>query len=175
MSNEIIFIVDGEEIITTVPNTEATPNVKSLDTGLHTLTTKNSLKLSVHVQKQLGLKPLKDENGEQIKDKDGNNITGDKVGYSKSGDRIFIFKTEEENGKAVTNLGSNKSYVRLNYAQLWKDLKGNEKTTLKYELGKEAKSKDNKITAYELVFVTANKKQASTAPATTGKGKGSKK
>ena len=163
MANEIIFIVDGKEVVTTIPAKEATTNVKLDDKGLYTLTTKNALKLSQHVQNTLGVK-INDEVGFSV----GKDMYDEKS--------IFIFKTNSEDGKKITKLGTNKSYVRLNYAELWNELKGNDKTTLKYELGTEVKSKDGKTTAYVLKFVSEQKKQASgkkTKP--TGKAKGNVK
>lgn len=169
MQNEIIFIVDGEEVVTTLPVKDTPPNTKLDDKGLHTLSTKNGLKLSKHVQDQLGLKPL-------IDPKTKKPVAGDKVGYSKAGDRIFLFKTNDGTGKPVTRLGVNQSYVRLNFAKLWEDLKGNENNTIKYELGTEVVSKDGKIKAFELVFIKETPKQINgNKKKSAGKGKGNVK
>lgn len=133
---------------------------KEEDKYIYTLSTKNALKLSNHVTATLGVK------------------IGDKIAYVKDGDKVYIFKTTNDDplGYSLTKLGINKSFVRLNHSMLWNDLKGDLKFVNQYELGEvitavDDKGKETDQKAYEVVFVKKENKQASgKKTVSTGKG-----
>lgn len=143
------------------PEPVKTPQ-KEADKYIYTLSTKNALKLSNYVTDKLSVK------------------IGDKIAYVKDEDKIYIFKTTQDDplGYPLTKLGINKSFVRLNHSMLWAELKGDEKFVNQYELGEEItavddKGKETDQKAYLLVFVKKENKQASGKKiASTGKGKG---
>ncbi|MHC0440994.1 hypothetical protein [Flavobacterium sp. 3-210] len=147
----MFFKYNGKIVEATSPQPAKTAR-KDNDKYLYTLSTKNALKLSNYVLEQLKVK------------------IGDKLAYEKYNDVIFLFKatTDDQGGAPLTKLGANKSFVRLNYATLWNELKGDEQSVNKYELGEpvpitDKKGKETGAFAFTLVFVENTPKQVATA------------
>lgn len=158
---KVMRILFNGEIIE--PKSPEPVKVEKLDDkGFYTLSTKNALKLSNYVAEQLGVK------------------LGNKIAYVKHNDLVFIYKTttEDVNGYPLTKLGLNQSFIRLNHATLWNELKGNDKSVRKFELGEPIPAVDEKGNPTgENVFLLTYKgetlKQPSGKKKVAGKGKGS--